>query len=45
MCVGGGKLAVRGKEKHDQKAPEDVADWKWETRAFSPPRADKGLLG
>ena len=19
------------KEKHDQKAPEDVADWKWET--------------
>ena len=33
-------------EKHDQKAPEDVADWTWETTRFwQPPRADKGLPG
>jgi len=30
----GESLLSGEKEKHDQKAPEDVADWKWETTRF-----------
>ena len=30
-----GKACCLAKGKHYQKAPEDVADWKWETRALS----------
>ena len=26
-----GKLAVEIEGKHNQKAPEDIANWKWET--------------
>ena len=34
-----GKACCLVKGKHDQKAPEDVADWKWETRALGNPHA------
>ena len=43
----GGKLTVREKEKekHNQKALESIADWKWETRAFFTPTRRQGVTG
>jgi len=38
-------LSVERKEKHNQKALESIADWKWETRAFFTPTRRQGVTG